>query len=271
MNYIPVILCGDRGTRLFSLSKNNLPTQFVKISNEYSLLQNSILHFVSHSRIILVSNIRYKNILLSQIEELTKAKILPIGIKFTIFLEPVDRNTLPSITIVCEYFINKKLLFFPCDHIYDTNCLLKSIDIGLNSSNNIITFGIKPIYPETNFRYIQSEPIEGFVINFIEKPNFEKASELIENKYIYWNSEIFLLESTNFINLVYNHRPKLLTTIENLINSHINVSGSTVIIEIDSKYSKCDNITVNSGIMELLEPKQIFMCEYDGKLNNITF
>ena len=90
---------------------------------------------------------------------------------------------------------------------------------------------------------------------------------MITNNNIYWNSGIFLLDSTNLINLVYKHKPKLLTMIENFNNSHVNThannSGSIVIIEIDSEYSKCDNVSIDHGILELLESKQIFMCEYD--------
>ena len=144
MNYIPVrlclCLCDKSSSKLFFDIGNNLPKQFVKISNEYSLLQNNILHFISESHIILVSNIRYKNILLFQIRELIDLKILLPNIKFTIFLEPINRNSLPAITIICDYFINKKLLFFPCERecerVYNTNYLLKSIQIGLDSLNN---------------------------------------------------------------------------------------------------------------------------------------
>ena len=269
MNFIPVILCGGSGSRLFPLSRNTYPKQFVKISNDYSLLQNTILRFTSCSHIVLVSNSMHKNIILAQIKELIDLKLLPSENKFTIFLEPVGRNTLPAITIVSEHFINKKLLFVPCDHVYDTECLLKSIEKGLNSSANIVTFGIKPTYPETGFGYIESDPVDGFVVKFIEKPNLEKASELIKSDNIYWNSGIFLLESKNFINLVYSLRENLLNTIKNLNNSSINDYDSIVIIEIDSKYSNCDNISVDYGIMELLESKQIFMCEYNGEWNDI--
>ena len=70
-------------------SGNTYPKQFVKISNNYSLLQNTILRFISCSHIVLVSNSMHKNIILAQIKELIDLKLLPSENKFTIFLEPL--------------------------------------------------------------------------------------------------------------------------------------------------------------------------------------
>lgn len=269
MNFIPVILCGGSGSRLFPLSRTTFPKQFVKISNEYSLLQNTILRFCSCSYIILVSNLTHKNVLLSQIKELVDSNIIFSKIKFTIFLEPVGRNTLPAITIVCKYFLSKNLLFLPCDHIYNTSILLETVEKGLLSSNDIVTFGIKPTYPETGFGYIERDSTDGYVVKFIEKPNLEKANKLIENNNIFWNSGIFLLESMNFINLVNKLNPNLLNIIEKLETIKIEDFDYLSTIQIDSNYSMCENISIDYGIMELLGPKQIYMCEYNGEWNDI--
>jgi mannose-1-phosphate guanylyltransferase len=79
---------------------------------------------------------------------------------------------------------------------------LDSINIGVKSENPIVTFGIKPIYPETGFGYINVDMADMFVNKFIEKPSLEKATILISEENNYWNSGIYLLESNNFYELV---------------------------------------------------------------------
>lgn len=267
MSFIPVILCGGSGSRLFPLSRSTYPKQFVKINNEFSLLQNTIIRFNQNLQLVLITNSSHKNIIMSQIKELLDLKQLGTNVEITIFLEPEGRNTLPAITLVCNHFIHSNLLFIPCDHIYNTSSLLKVINKGIDSSNNIITFGVKPTYPETGFGYIESD-IDNFVIKFIEKPNEQKALELIECPNIFWNSGIFLLKSDNFINLVNKLQPEIAKIISNLINQ-CSTETNINYITIDKLYTECKSISVDYGIMELLEPKQIYMVEYNDLWNDI--
>lgn len=268
MNFIPVILCGGSGSRLFPLSRNTYPKQFVKINNEFSLLQNTIIRFNQLSQLVFVTNNTHKNIIMSQINELIDLNQLNSNTQIIVFLEPDGRNTLPAITLVSNYFSNSNLLFIPCDHIYNTSSLLEAIDRGINTSNNIITFGIKPTYPETGFGYIESDIGDNFVIKFIEKPNEEKAIELVKSQNIFWNSGIFLLKSDYFINLVQKLQLEIFQIISNLNNTNIQESNINFII-IDKTYSKCKSISIDYGIMELLEPKQIYMVEYNDLWNDI--
>ncbi len=268
MTFIPVILCGGSGSRLFPLSRSNFPKQFIKVNNELSLLQNTIVRFEKNSNIILVSNLNHKYILIGQILELIKNNTINPNIKFTIFLESHSRNTLPAISIVCKYFINSKLLFIPCDHIYNTKTLLDSIDIGVKSENPIVTFGIKPIYPETGFGYINVDMADMFVNKFIEKPSLEKATILISEENNYWNSGIYLLESNNFYELVKKIRPDTFNIINNLEIS-IQNDNNLSFYNINDNYSKCENISIDFGIMELLEAKQIYMVIYNDYWNDI--
>lgn len=268
--FIPVILCGGSGSRLFPLSRNNYPKQFIKISNNYSLIQNTILRFNSNDEIILVSNISHKYILTSQIKELYQIGLLNPMIKITIYLEPIGKNTLPAISLVSNDYPNNKLLFIPCDHIYNTEKLLQTINIGLMSNNNIITFGIKPTYPETGFGYIETNKNNNWVNKFIEKPNKEKAEQLILSKNIFWNSGIFLLETTNFNKIVFELQPdiiKILTKLNNTTESESNTNINYIII--DKQYSECDSISIDYGIMELLGSNSIYMVEYNDLWNDI--
>lgn len=268
MSFVPVILCGGNGSRLYPLSRNTFPKQFLKINNKYSLLQNTILRFSQSKQIIMISNLSHKNILLSQIKELFETKLVYKEIKIIIYLEPVGKNTLPAISIVCNDFSYENLLFIPCDHIYNTTSLLQAIEKGIISNNNITIFGVKPTYPETGFGYIETDINYNFVIKFIEKPNKEKAIELIKLSNIFWNSGIFLLKSTFFIDLINKLQPEIINVI-NKLNNTITYDEEIKFIMIGDDYSSCSSISIDFGIMELLEPKQIYMIEYDDLWNDI--
>lgn len=268
MDFIPAILCGGSGSRLFPLSRKSFPKQFIKINNEFSLLQNTIIRFNNSNQLVLITNQKHKNIIHAQIKELINLNKLNENIQITVFLEPSVRNTLPAITIICDYFKKSNLLFIPCDHIYNTNSLLNSINRGLKSTNNIITFGIKPTYPETGFGYIECDLNNNFVNKFIEKPNKKEAIELIKLNNIFWNSGIFLLKSDYFINLVNKLQPKISSIITKLKNSNL-FETEINFITIEDTYNECLSISVDYGIMELLEPKQIYMIEYNDLWNDI--
>lgn len=268
MSFIPVILCGGSGSRLYPVSRNSFPKQFVKITNNFSLIQNTIMRFSQSKQIVLISNISHTNILMSQIKELVELDKINCETKITVYLEPVGKNTLPAISIISNDLKNENLLFIPCDHIYNTTSLLETIEKGINSNNPIITFGIKPTYPETGFGYIETDLMDDFVAKFIEKPNKEKAQELIKLSNVYWNSGIFLLKSTNFINLVNKLQPEIFNVITNLNNTRT-YDGEINLITIDNLYSNCTSISIDFGIMELLEPKQIYMVKYNDLWNDI--
>ncbi len=173
----------------------------MKINSEYSLLQNTILRFnfdnIQH--IVLVSNAYHRYIIEHQINELFDLKLLKSEMSFDIFLEPSGRNTAPVINLITQSYPDTKLLFLPCDHIYDKDKLIQTINIAIQLSKPIVTFGIKPTYPDTGFGYIEYNEQTQIVNKFVEKPNIELATKYVEEGNYYWNSGIFLYDS-NVIN-----------------------------------------------------------------------
>ena len=162
------------------------------------------------------------------------------------------------------------LLIIPCDHIYNTDSLIESINKGIESNNEIITFGIKPTYPETGFGYIEKDGLSNKINRFIEKPKIEIAEKIWKQDNIYWNSGIFLLEPYLFFsNLLLKYQAKMFDVIQNL-NNEINIESDTIkFINIDSNFITCENISIDYGIMELLDPNKITMIEYNDIWNDI--
>ncbi|MDD2435013.1 MAG: mannose-1-phosphate guanylyltransferase/mannose-6-phosphate isomerase [Bacilli bacterium] len=199
-----IILAGGSGTRLWPLSRERYPKQFIKIQgNKDSLFQETFkrsLLISSIEDIYVVTNENHKFLVMRAIEEL--------GVSYkeeNILVEPESKNTLPAIYAGVKEIIKKghdSVLVFPSDHIILNNEELALIikDSEVLTRDSIITFGIKPDRANTGYGYISpgKKKLNGFIVNsFKEKPTLEKAKEYIEKGY-YWNSGILMFNSNLF-------------------------------------------------------------------------
>ena len=196
-----IILAGGSGTRLWPLSRKNYPKQFLKLHGDKSLLVNTaerFLHAVKPEDIIVITNKDHEFLVRSQLEWLQH-----------IILEPVGRNTAPAIALAAKYCLEKvgsgedEVMFIsPADHMIEpvdefTDYLRLSEQIA--QMGHIVTFGIKPVKPETGYGYIKinpREPLAGAprayrVEQFVEKPDLETAKEYLADGSYYWNSGMF--------------------------------------------------------------------------------
>ncbi|MDF2927797.1 MAG: algA [Anaerospora sp.] len=195
-----VILAGGGGTRLFPLSRQGYPKQFLKIGDDASLLAQTILRFlplVAESDLLIVTNQEYLHHV--------QAELKVCGVESAhIILEPVARNTAPAIALAVRYCIDKLgvsedevIVITPADHIIrPTEEFTEVVQLAANMAQKgkIVTFGIKPDKPETGYGYIQAgEPWEaGFKVeSFREKPDLETAERYVQDGNYYWNSGMF--------------------------------------------------------------------------------
>ena len=204
---IPILLCGGYGSRLWPMSRESYPKQYLKCNplSNYSFLQetkNEIKNIKDLQPPIVICNVDHRFIVAEQLREIN---IVPQ----TIILEPFGRNTAPAITLASLKAIEKEkdaiLLILPADHVIkDINNFVDTIYEGIKyaKESQIITFGVPPQTPETGFGYIEAENSMDFtkkeiskIKRFLEKPSKSKAERLILNKKYLWNSGIFLLEA----------------------------------------------------------------------------
>lgn len=261
-NIIGVILCGGCGSRLFPLSRNNYPKQFLKLNSNLTLIQETILRLkkCNIKEIIIASNIKYKNILIYNLKELNN-EIKEINIK--IILEPKSNNTAPIINLILKYNLDKKILFVPSDHLFNDIILNQKIKELINKTEKVGLIGIKPTYPATGFGYIKVDENLN-ILNFIEKPALNKAEEFINNNYL-WNSGIFLLDANYILNLFKQFKINIYNSINNCILKELENN----IYLIDDNYLDIENISIDYAIIENLNFTDIKLVIYDDLWTDI--
>lgn len=246
-----IILAGGSGVRLWPLSRELYPKQFIKFQGkEKSLFQETFeraLLVSSLEDIYIVTNINYKFLVMGAIEEL--------GYNYSedkILLEPVSKNTLPAIYAGVNQIVkngNDNILVFPSDHVIMQNDkFITAIKNSEKLSNDLIVlFGVKPDKPNTGYGYIEPgiKLENGFhVDSFKEKPTEELALEYLEKGYL-WNSGIFMFNSKVFIQQVKEFCPEIYYAFEGKVN-------------IDIAFSKINkSISMDYGILEKSNKKAV--------------
>ncbi len=202
---VNVILSGGFGTRLWPLSRPEHPKQFLKLFGGKSLFQHTVLrneHLVDACMIL--TNENHYKMASEQIQELQKdfdGKVL----------EPLPRNTAPAITLAALSVNEDDILFVtPSDHMTSNTeaynqCVRRAI--ALAKEDYLVTFSIKPEYPETGYGYIEFE--EEDVLSFREKPDAKTAKAFVESGNFYWNSGMFCFKAGVFLEEIKKHSPEI--------------------------------------------------------------
>ena len=255
----PVILCGGSGSRLWPLSRESYPKQFLSLKKEekFSLLQKTIKRISTLKNLktpILVCNEEHRFIVAEQMRE--------INIKdFIILLEPFGRNTAPAITLAAlkslEVEDDSTLLVLSSDHEIKRNeQFLNVIHLGLKFTemNKLVTFGVVPTSPEIGYGYIKAKKsfgkkIEGLDIeSFIEKPDKETAQKLIKDNRFTWNSGMFMFKAKEIIKEINKFSPEVLLCCKNAINKSIKDLDFQRLDK--ASFDECDEISIDIAVME---------------------
>ncbi len=218
----PIILCGGSGTRLWPLSRESFPKQFVPLIQGKSLLELTLDRVRSLGSSICITNEEYRFYVQDVIKKSSNLKDSPSQI----FLEPSARNTAPA--MACATFLSNVsqeslLLFLPSDHfIPDVDAFISTIQSGVGAAMEgyIVTFGVQPSFPSVAYGYIQQgEPLNTgvdvtsnayAVTSFIEKPVLNKAQEMLLSENYLWNAGIFLCKSSTLIEAMNKHADDIL-------------------------------------------------------------
>ena len=212
----PVILSGGVGSRLWPISREFHPKQFLPLAGELSMLQETLHRTgdLEASAPLVVCNEEHRFMVAEQLRQVD----LDAG---ALILEPQGRNTAPAVALAALHAIAQDpaavLLVLPADHlIQDVDAFVAAVGkaLPLARGGRMMTFGIIPTSPETAYGYIQrGESLAGgsFEINqFVEKPDKPTAQGYLDDGSYLWNSGMFLLQASTYLEELEKHAPQML-------------------------------------------------------------
>jgi mannose-1-phosphate guanylyltransferase / mannose-6-phosphate isomerase len=241
-----LILAGGSGTRLWPLSKVSLPKQFLRLGDQHSFLQKTLLRFLgafSVRDIFIMTQKEYYPFVLEH------ATALDGQFAEQIIVEPAKKNTAPAITYGACFLKEKGkmssgecFLVAPSDHlIAPEKAFLNTLACAEAEAKKgfIVAFGIRPHGPETGYGYLkvtESEEVPR-VEEFIEKPDLNRAQQfLLEGNY-FWNAGIFVFESEHFFTQMRLHCPEI-------------ASQSSSLTEFTKQYTAVPSISIDYALLE---------------------
>ena len=256
---IPVILSGGKGSRLWPLSRECFPKQYINIdqATDKTLLQNTFLRLKGINNLsnpIIICNEQHRFIVAEQMRTIN-VKPDPI------LLEPFGRNTAPAVALAALIANNRNtdpnLLILSSDHeIRDHEVFQEIINEALiySTKGRIVTFGIRPSSPETGYGYIESlnflsdKNKSSDIKRFIEKPSLGNANKYIKSNKFRWNSGIFLFKSSTILNELEKFEPNILDICKEALKE--NLSDMDFIRINEEIFKKCSNISLDKAVME---------------------
>ncbi|MEK9209662.1 mannose-1-phosphate guanylyltransferase/mannose-6-phosphate isomerase [Sphingomonas sp. 2378] len=248
---VPVILSGGSGTRLWPMSKPEMPKQLLPITSDETMLQLTAQRTNSNgfAAPIVVAGQRHADLVERQLVEAGTAPQLLI-------LEPVARNTAPAIALAALAARPEEvLLVMPSDHVIaDLDAFHAAIRSALPmvSQGWLATFGIAPDKPETGYGYIQvgREIAKGVhqVARFVEKPRLERAEAMLARGDYAWNGGIFLFRADRYLEELGQHAPEMLVAAEKAMRAARREDKRLVPDE--AEFAACPSDSIDYAVME---------------------
>lgn len=257
MNKIhPVIMAGGTGSRLWPLSRELYPKQFLSIDDNSSMLQKTFqrLSGVEHTSPIVICNEEHRFIAAEQIRQ--------GGFDHSgIILEPVGRNTAPAIALAAFHAVKDGndpiLLVLAADHLIQNESAFITV---VNSAQifaedgQLVTFGIVPDSPETGYGYIKRGAKkelskEGFNVDrFVEKPDLATAQTYLDSGEYYWNSGMFMFKASKYLEELKQHKPEIYKACERALS---NTQTDLDFIRVDKQaFEACPEDSIDYAVME---------------------
>jgi mannose-1-phosphate guanylyltransferase / mannose-6-phosphate isomerase len=250
-----IILAGGVGTRLWPLSREYYPKQFIQLDG-HSLFQKTYERAVRLSgpeNVYVVTNEIHRYLVRNQVDELGYALD-----ESHLLVEPEGKNTLPAIGWAMQRIRNAgrpaTAAVFPSDHVLGDDALDQIRAAEPVAGKYLVTFGVKPTSPHTGYGYIRpgrSLPVGMVVDEFKEKPDEKTAKEYVRRGYL-WNSGIFLLSTGCFFAELKRHQPGL----------HAALAGDG-----DPDYPSLEAVSIDYGLLE--HSKKVAVVPLDAKWSDL--
>ena len=255
--FTPVIMAGGSGTRLWPLSRGNYPKQFLPLTGEHTMLQQTVLRLngLEHGAPLFICNEDHRFIAAEQIRQLGLKKA-------DILLEPAGRNTAPAIALAAirarqQNNADTVLLVLAADHVItDTKAFQQATEqaLPLAQDGKLVTFGIVPASAETGYGYIKrGEPTgQAFTVQrFVEKPDQSTAEQYLQSGEYYWNSGMFMFRADVYLQQLQQFRPDIYTACEAAMAEQ---TPDLEFVRVDNAaFAACPADSIDYAVMERTE------------------
>lgn len=257
----PVIMAGGSGTRFWPLSRHLFPKQLLRISGEYTLIQQTMRRVIGcapAANVLISTNAAQADLIRSQLVDWKE------DLANGFLLEPEGRNTAPAIALAALEVLTRDpdglMLVVPADHVVkgqrDFQVAVR-LASQLAAEGYLVTFGIKPIRPETGYGYIKPKgnallgrqgKLRGYLVQqFVEKPSAAKAAQYVKTGGYFWNSGMFVWRAATILEEIGLHQPAIMTAMERIRKLRMDGAPKQ---SIDDVYRQMVSVSIDTGVME---------------------
>jgi mannose-1-phosphate guanylyltransferase len=250
----PVVLAGGSGTRLWPLSRELHPKQFLPLAEKQSMLQVTLqrLGDLPLAKPLVICNEEHRFLAAEQLREINL-------LQCNVLLEPFGRNTAPAVALAALHSLREGndplLLVLAADHVIkEADVFQEAVRnaIQLADKDQLVTFGIVPHAPETGYGYIRKgSAIQncGFkVAGFFEKPVLADAQQYVTDGSYLWNSGMFLFRASSYLAELKKYRPDIFAVCEAAIKA---LQADMDFLRVNEGiFAKCPSESIDYAVME---------------------
>ena len=251
----PVVLSGGSGTRLWPLSRSAYPKQFLPLTSDNTMLQETLLRLRGIEAMgspLVICNEEHRFMVAEQLREIA---LKPQAI----MLEPVGRNTAPAVALAAlAVEPDEILLILPADHVIEDIATFQAAiaeAVAEAEKGHLVTFGIVPTGPETGYGYIQAVEkgqATAYKVNrFVEKPDLQTATQYLKSGDYYWNSGMFVFKASRYLEELEKFNPEMLAACR---EAYQKAEEDLDFVRVDrATFEACPSDSIDYAVMEKTE------------------
>lgn len=270
---IPCIIAGGAGSRLWPVSREALPKPFIRLADGESFLQKTFLRVASLDDQPAVLTVINRELLFRLHDDYKDVNTNNVALE--LILEPFGRNTaaavvLAALQVQARWGDTAQILVLPADHlIEDQEAFEQAVRHArtLAEQGLLVTFGLKPQYPETGYGYIERGAAigqDGYrVQRFVEKPDLAAAEKYVSSGQYLWNSGMFCMQVSTLLSEFEQHNPELLSCVRHSWQQARKLTDQTVTqLEVNAKgFNAVPNVSIDVALMEKSTKVAVVPCE----------
>jgi mannose-1-phosphate guanylyltransferase len=275
---IPVILSGGTGSRLWPVSREAHPKPFLRLADGQSLLQKTFLRAAALTGVESVLTVTNRELYFKSEDEYRQVNQAALPLEF--ILEPLARNTAGAVAAAALHTAQTHggetlMLVLAADHlIADEAAFAHAVETAceLAEQDWLVTFGIRPDYPETGFGYIEAEAEQlathsdqaaHRVHQFVEKPPLERAQEYLASGRHFWNAGLFCFKAKTLIDEMRQHAPEVMSRIETAMQRAQQTTGTGLRVNEISMddFAAVPDISLDYALMERSKRVAVVPCD----------